>query len=152
MYLVDGQYSLAQEHLDRANAIWARLFPPDHPNVLYGKNTQVTLYYKQGQYQEARDLGLQLVKQARRKLGPEHPALTVMLANVGYSEQKLRLHSEAAECFREAIAIEEAVNRRDPYLAELLSSYAAVLRQEHRKPEAKQLELRAKAILAASVR
>ena len=152
MYLDDGQYSLAQEHLDRANAIWARLVPPDHPNVLYGRNTQVTLYYKQGRYQEARELGLPLVEQARKKLGPKHPSVAVMLANIGLSDQKLRLYPEAAECFREAIAIEEAVNAGDSYLAQLLSSYAAVLRQEHRKPEAKQLELRAKTILANSVR
>ena len=152
MYLEDGQYSLAQEHLDRANAIWARLLPRDHPNVLYGTNTQVMLYYKQGRYQEARELGLQSVDQVRKKLGPKYPALVVMLANIGYSDRKLRLYREAAEYFQEAISIEEAVNRQDPYLAELLSSYAAVLRQEHRKPEAKQLELRAKAILANSVR
>jgi tetratricopeptide (TPR) repeat protein len=148
IYLDDGQYSLSQEHLDRANAIFANLLPPDHPEVLLGKNTQVGLYYKWGQFKEAREVGVQLIEQVREKLGSRHPALAVTLANVGLADQKLKLYQEAAEYLQQAIAIQETINSRDPYLAELLRSYAGVLREAHRKPEAKQVELRAKTILA----
>jgi tetratricopeptide (TPR) repeat protein len=152
LYVDDGQYSLAQQHLDRANAIWEKLLPPNHPDVLYGKNTQVALYYKQGRYKEARELGVELVEQAQRTLGFRHPSIAVILANIGYSDQKLKLYQESAECFQQAIAIEQAVNSHDPYLAELLGAHAAVLRQLHRKLEARSLESRAKAIRADSIR
>jgi tetratricopeptide (TPR) repeat protein len=152
IYFDDGQYSLAQEHLARGNAILAKLLRPDHPDVLFGRNTQVGLYYKLGKFNEARELGLQLVEQIRGKLGHRHPALVPMLANVGYADQRLKLYREATECFQHAISIEEAISPRDPYLAELFRGYAAVLREAHRKPEAKQLELRAKTILANAIR
>jgi tetratricopeptide (TPR) repeat protein len=151
LYIDDGQFSLAQEHLDRANAILAKLLPPDHSDLLFTANTHVVLCHKQGRYKEARQSGLALIEQFRKKLGPAHPSLAVLLANVGYSDQKLQMYEEAAECFRQAIAIEErTVNSQDPYLAELLHGYAAVLRKTNRRPEAKRMELQAKAILGNS--
>jgi tetratricopeptide (TPR) repeat protein len=152
LYLDDGQFSLAQEHLDRANAILASLVPPGHPDLLFTANTNVVLYHKQGRYKEARQLGLALIEQVRGKLGPAHPSLGVMLANLGYSDQKLQLYQEAAECFQQAIAIEKQVHSQSAYLAELLRSYAAALRKTNRRPEAKKMELQAKAILVNSIR
>jgi tetratricopeptide (TPR) repeat protein len=151
-YFVGGEYSLAKDHLDLAKAIFAKSLPADHPDSMLTKNVQICLYYKLGQFKQARELGLQAAEQIRKKFGPEHPALAVTLANVGYADQRLKLYREAIGCFRQAIAIQEAINSQDPYVAELLRGYARVLREAHRKPEAKQVESRAKAILANAVR
>jgi tetratricopeptide (TPR) repeat protein len=152
LYLNDGQYSLAREHLERATAILGNLLPPDHPDLLLTGNTYLALDFREGRYKEARQRGLTLLEQVRGKLGPVHPWLAIILANTAYADQKLRLYEEAADCFQQAIALErQTVSSQDPQLAELLRGYADALRKTHRGHEAKKIELQAKAILANSI-
>jgi tetratricopeptide (TPR) repeat protein len=65
-YFVGGEYSLAKDHLDLATAIFAKSLPADHPDSMLTKNVQVCLYYKLGQFEQARELGLQAAEDSKK--------------------------------------------------------------------------------------
>lgn len=83
-------------------------------------------------------------------LGPAHPEVVTPLLNLGRVYLALNRAAMAEEALRRAATVAETMlGGEHPLLGEVLSSYSAALRRNGRKREAREMETRAKAILAA---
>lgn len=84
-------------------------------------------------------------------LGSGHPELIPSLLNLARLRLRLQHTAAAQDPARHALAIaEQRLGPAHPMLYQALSTYAGVLRKSRRRSEARKLESRAKAVLAAN--
>jgi tetratricopeptide (TPR) repeat protein len=121
-----------------------------HPQSASILNNLGLLRSAQGRADESRALMAQAIVLLETAFGPRHPALPKVRLSLAEAEFRSGRAKEAEEQFTKALDTALAVFGDDhPLVADILSSYAMVLQRTSRKKEAKQLDARAKAILAS---
>jgi tetratricopeptide (TPR) repeat protein len=110
-------------------------------------NKLAVLSVRLGRYPEAGDLLRPALEIQLSTLGEDNPEVAATMANLAAVRVHQKLPEEADTLYRRALPIfEHTCGPNDAKVATVLSSYAWLLRQRGRKPEAKRLEARARAI------
>jgi tetratricopeptide (TPR) repeat protein len=133
----------AEPLFQRALAILEKTYAPENARVAVGLTNLATVYAQLGDYPQAESLfrrALSILKTSRS----QSPYLATVDQNLGalYLRQGDYLQAETY-CHRALEGMEKAYGPDHPDVAGALRAYAAVLRKERRKAEAKKLEKRA---------
>lgn len=145
-----GEYQEAEGLHVQALSIKEKLLGHDHPQVAQTLNNLAALCRLTGRLTEAKafcERGLQIRESS---LGPSHPDVAESLTELAVLEFAEKRHTEAKRLLQRSLAIrEKGLGSEHPDVAKSLLNYATVLRKTHEKAEAKQVEARARLILAA---
>jgi tetratricopeptide (TPR) repeat protein len=116
-------------------------------------NILALVMWRQGRHDDALSLQQHAVDTAVGCFGPDHPALLKLLNNLAVTFSDMHKTAEAEATFQRALSLgERNVGSDDPFYGELLSNYAAFLRQTNRKNEAKKVAARSQAVLRENAR
>ncbi len=109
-------------------------------------NQLATSAYKDGALADAEDYFKSALQEADKN--PNEGHLAAALTNLGAVYRDEGKFDLSEDCFKRSLQIKEAsLGRLDPSVASTLQHYAALLKQMHRMPEARQLEARADGIM-----
>jgi tetratricopeptide (TPR) repeat protein len=151
-YHGQGQYNLAETHLENClEAVQSRL-GENHPSVASSLNNLALLYDSQGRYKEAEPLYLQALELFKRLLEENHPNIAILLNNLiaillnnlaelyrlqgRYEEAKL-LFLQALELFKRLLG------ENHPSVATSLNNLANLYKSQGKYEEAESLLLQA---------
>jgi eukaryotic-like serine/threonine-protein kinase len=105
-YRALGEYSQAQEHLERAVELRAAKLGADHPDTLTSKHSLGMLHYEQGKYDRAEALYKEVIDRTTARLGAGHrdalrskQALAVVCQAKGRSRRAEALFKEVLDGF-----------------------------------------------------
>lgn len=142
------KYLQAEQEFRRAIGITVRIYGAEQPEALLMGAHLGRIYVDMGKYEQAQTLLSELLPRTRKAYGANHFCVAFCLYSLADAEAKLRRREEAQIHYREAIAIyDDSPGPGGVWLANALRHYADLLRQDHRRDEAKTLEGRANAIL-----
>jgi tetratricopeptide (TPR) repeat protein len=144
LWLTEGQFALAEEHLLAALAIGRHVWEPNHPNLVRCLHNLALLYDQQGKPVEAeRDY-----RRALALLGPDQVEMAVILSNLGSLCAAQGRLEEAEEMLWQSIELRGRSSGEDhPDLVVTLRKLAAVLVRQGRPAAARILQRRAEDIL-----
>ena len=130
--------------------IWETIGQTENPEAIAAQGTLGEIYRAEGKYAEAEPLLEQASKATEQKLGPDHLDVATSLNNLAllyYCESK---YAAAEPLYKRALEIREKnLGSEDPAVQQTMQFYAALLRQEGRKAEARKLEAQAAGNVAA---
>jgi tetratricopeptide (TPR) repeat protein len=136
------RYPEAEHCFLRALAVVEKLNPQNIETMAVLSNLG-RLYGAWGRSREAHSYLERALSIGEKTLGPEHPALATLLANLG----TLHEPAEAEGFYKRALSISEStVGTGHPKIAQILNGYAKALRQMKRNTEAQAVERRSRAI------
>lgn len=142
-----GKYEEAELLFKQALASLEKLGSTQTIPVL---NNLGLLYVKLGRDAEAKAFLERAVAIAESHPGPARPALVKSLGNLGVLNYRMYGPAQPEPCFRRALEIaHETKGVQLPVVGRISANYAMVLRELHRKAEAKEMDRRAKAIRAS---
>jgi CHAT domain-containing protein/Tfp pilus assembly protein PilF len=119
-----GDFREARLRLDRAAAIWQRVFGREHPYVARTWNVLGGLLLDEKRYAEARTMFERALKIRERSLGPDHHDVSQTLADLATTLQHLGLAARAKELSARSVAIwEHADARNSPTFAQILTRH-----------------------------
>jgi tetratricopeptide (TPR) repeat protein len=138
LYLNENKLAMAEETLLRAIDLMQSIFGADHPQtaVLYEMLAETSA--RQKKPERARMYMERAHRIITARFGEKSPAAAAVLANWGVMEQRLHDPNRAAREFEAALAILRAVEPNSERLRlSALERYAEVLKETHRKDEAR---------------
>ena len=110
-------------------------------------NRLAFFYHVQGRYAEAEPLYQRSLAILEKALGPDHPRVTLSRSNLAHFYHIQGKYRPAEPLLKQVLKIQEKIlGGKHPALAEVLETYAVLLRETGRAAEAAEIEDRAKAI------
>ena len=108
-----GAYAEAEDHFERAGALYTQALGPDHPNVAAVQNGLGNVLDDEGHYDEARrhyEQGLQIKE---RTLGAQHPRTAIARYSLGIVLQHQGNYADALASVEAALAVLEGAYGAD---------------------------------------
>jgi tetratricopeptide (TPR) repeat protein len=144
------KFQQAESFYRRAISLAGTAFAAELGAALIGLGA---VHLEAGDFISAAKVSEEALRVYEAALGPQHAELVTPLINIAISKRKGG-DPESAEPFaRRAIDVaERTLGPAHPHTAEALLEYSQILRQLHRKDDAKALESRARSILSSASR
>jgi tetratricopeptide (TPR) repeat protein len=102
-------YREAEQHLQKALAIYKQVRGPEHPETADSLYNLATLYSKQGKYKQAEPFQQQALAIRERELGPERPETADSLNNLAFIYHSQGKYEQAEPLVVRALAIYKQV-------------------------------------------
>lgn len=143
-----GDIAGALELQNEALAIREKMLGADHPAVASSLNNIAGLYSAEDNYAAAEPLLTRALSIREKALGADNRYTAESLNNLALLHAAQGRYPEAEPLYQRAAAIFEQ-QKRNGDLATVLENYAALLEDTGRSDEAKQMDARAQALVAA---
>lgn len=83
-YLIIGDYRRAEKVIEAATKARKELLGRDHPNTLTSMANLATTYRNQGQWDQAKELEVEVMEAFKTKLGRDHPDTLLSMDNLAH--------------------------------------------------------------------
>lgn len=123
-----SELEAAERYLRDAVEILREVHPEGHPELSGMLGSLGQVFFRQRKLEEAEDLARQALEEARRMLGEEHPGVAVCINNLAVAVDERGEHATAERLFRDAIAMHERLDPKDPNIGNPMSNLATMLR------------------------
>ena len=104
-----GDHQQALKYKRKAQAIWNRVLPGNHPSLALSYNNVGITYDDLGDHRQALEYKLKALEISERVLPEDHPDLATIYNNVGYTYGALGDHQKALEYKMKALETRERV-------------------------------------------
>jgi len=149
LYAAQKEWSAAESLLLRALAIGERSLGPNHPDLSPTIDALGVLYYHRRRFPAAEAAFRRALQIRRAAFGPDHASLAIIYMNIGAVLTLRDADADAEAMYAEALRIQEKNGKReDSDTLQILEHFARLLHKLKRHAEARQMEVRAKAIRA----
>jgi tetratricopeptide (TPR) repeat protein/predicted Ser/Thr protein kinase len=126
IYIGSGAFDEAERYFERANAIAAAAFGPDHGKMAMGHAGLANVHYARGELEQAQQHFERALEIDERVLGPDHPGVAMHVNNIAYMHLTRDEYAEAQRGFERANAIWGAIAPDHPELALSLTGLATL--------------------------
>jgi tetratricopeptide (TPR) repeat protein len=148
-----GDYEGAAGLSARALAALRKIHASPHPDLAVALDNLGTMYRVLGRREDAARLFTEAVQVLEKTGQPDHPAWIRALDDLSTVYADQAHYNEAEVLLKRSLELgEKTLGPRHPRLARVLTHYAALLRKTNHKSRAKEMEKRARVILAESER
>lgn len=97
-------------------------------------------FYGKGEYARAEPFALKAFKTHKKVLGPDHPDTARVATNLAYILQAEEKYAPAEVLYKSSMTVlTKSMGAKDPFVVNLVKSYAVLLEVTHRELEAEHL-------------
>ncbi len=139
-YLSLGEYGIAERQLRAARAIYERELPIDEPNRLRSNSDFAFVLYRQGQFKDAREIGLETLDLQKRVLGIENRDTLQTMTRLADMLDDSGHYEEARKMYEDVLTIEKrAFGETNQLTLMSMNDLAVNLKHRGRLQEARKL-------------
>ncbi len=109
LYIVSGNYEEALECIEKAREILLSLFDETHMDVVYTNRMKATIFYKQGNYTQAKQLAEESATGYVDCIGLNHPNTYIAYTLLGDICSALGQYDEALVAYEKSLGIAESI-------------------------------------------
>lgn len=109
LYIVSGKYDESLECIEKAREILLSLFDETHMDVVYTNRMKATVFYKQGNYPQAKQLAVESAAGYIDCIGLNHPNTYTVYMLLGDICAALDEYSESIGAYEKALEIAENI-------------------------------------------
>ncbi len=139
-YRMENKLSLAEEAGSRALSIGQAQLGESHPQVAVFMDMMSDVYSAKGEWDTARDYAVRAENEMRRQLGSRSVGDAAALAELALVEQRAKMFEDAALHYDACLSVLRQYSDLQPVVKLVMRRYERVLKELHRRREAKALD------------